>query len=139
MALLSRNKGKSGEREVAGIISELTGWDVRRKVRQHDGDEDLDGIPGWSAESKRHKTANRGEVKAWWAQAHDQAIKTGRIPVLFYRKDRDEWRAVWPIAVNLGIQSAAMWKGYQWTVEGSLDAWSAQARELVLRTEGQGG
>jgi hypothetical protein len=46
MSAMQRNKGKTGEREVAAIVRELTGWDVRRRVRQHDGDSDLEGVPG---------------------------------------------------------------------------------------------
>lgn len=59
-----------------------------------------------------------------------QANKTGGLPVLFFRKNRDEWRAVWPAAVQLGVQSADMWSGYSWTVEGSIEAWAAVAREV---------
>ena len=44
MAGLSRNKGKAGERELARLLAELTGHDVRRRVRQHDGDDDLVGV-----------------------------------------------------------------------------------------------
>lgn len=138
MAALSRTKGKVGEREVANLLSDLTGWQVKRRVRQHDGDEDLEGLPGWTPEVKRHKAAGRADIGKWWFQAATQASEKGGIPVLFFRRDRDEWRAVWPLAVGLGIQSAAMWNGYQWTVEGSLEAWAAQARELVLRMEAQG-
>jgi len=40
MSAFSRNKGKRGEREVAGLIRELLGVDASRRVRQHDGDSD---------------------------------------------------------------------------------------------------
>ena len=105
---MQRSKGKSGEREIAGILRDLTGWDVQRRVRQHDGDSDLVGIPGWSAEVKRHKAAGRGQIGAWWRQTVEQAttLATGdengskrvfelpKLPVLFYRLDRADWRAV---------------------------------------------
>lgn len=55
MSGLSRTKGKAGEREIAAIVRDITGWDVRRRVRQHDSDDDLVGIPGWAPEVKRHK------------------------------------------------------------------------------------
>ena len=98
MSASQRNKGKAGERELAAAIRDATGWDVRRRVRQHDGDSDLEGVPGWSVESKRHKAAQRGDIRAWWAQTVEQAERTGSIPVLFFRADRDEWRAVWPVS-----------------------------------------
>lgn len=128
MSAMQRNKGKSGEREAAALIRDLTGWDVRRRVRQHDGDSDLEGVPGWSVEIKRHKAAPRGQIARWWAQTVAQA--GGLLPCLIFRADRDEWRAVWPVAVSLIEQRADHWHGYEWTVEGSVQAWAAVAREL---------
>ncbi|NZA00578.1 hypothetical protein H0I39_00080 [Ottowia beijingensis] len=57
MGAMSRTKGKVGEREIAALLAELTGCDVRRRVRQHDGDSDLEGLPGWCVEVKRHARA----------------------------------------------------------------------------------
>ena len=130
MSASQRNKGKAGERELAAAIRDATGWDVRRRVRQHDGDSDLEGVPGWSVESKRHKAAQRGDIRAWWAQTVEQAERTGSIPVLFFRADRDEWRAVWPVSVQLTHQRAEMWTDYGWTVEVSVQAWAEVAREV---------
>lgn len=130
MTASQRNKGKAGERELAAAIRDATGWDVRRRVRQHDGDSDLEGVPGWCVESKRHKSAQRGDIRAWWAQTVAQAQRANALPVLFYRRDLDEWRAVWPVSVGCVTQSAEMWTGYQWTVEGSVMAWAAVAREI---------
>jgi hypothetical protein len=131
MSATSRTKGQSGERELAGLIRDITGWNAQRRVRQHDGDSDIEGIPGWTVEVKRHKAAARGDIASWWRQATVQASKTGGLPVLFFRRDRDTWRAVWPAAVQLGVQSADMWSGYGWTVEGSIETWAAVAREVV--------
>ncbi len=133
MGAMQRTKGQTGEREAAALIRDLTGWDVRRRVRQHDGDSDLEGVPGWSVEIKRHASASRADIRAWWAQAVAQAQQSGCLPVLFWRKDRDQWRAVWPVAVHLGLQTTEMWTGYEWTVEGTPDAWAAVAREISAR------
>ncbi|WP_338413828.1 hypothetical protein [uncultured Sphaerotilus sp.] len=127
---MSRTKGQTGEREAAALIRDLTGWDVRRRVRQHDGDSDLEGVPGWSVEIKRHASASRGDIAAWWAQAVAQARPAGLLPVLLYRRDRDQWRAVWPVGVHLALQERDYWTGYEWTVEGTPDAWAAVAREI---------
>lgn len=137
MSGMQRTKGQAGEREVAALIRDLTGWPAARRVRQHDGDSDLDGVPGWCAEVKRHKAAARAEIGAWWrqtvAQATQVAATTGSraLPVLFFRRDRDEWRAVWPVAVALGVQTADMWSDYAWTAEGTVQAWAAVAREVA--------
>jgi hypothetical protein len=125
----SRNKGRDGEQEIARLIRENTGWDVKRRVRQREGDSDLEGIPGWSAEIKRHKTATRGQIRGWWAQAVAQA--KGATPVLFFRADRDEWRAVWPGVFH---SPTAPDTGYLLSVEGSVYAWAAAARELAPRS-----
>lgn len=130
MGAMSRTKGQAGEREAAALIRDLTGWDVRRRVRQHDGDSDLEGVPGWSVEIKRHASASRGDIAAWWAQAVAQARPAGLLPVLLYRRDRDQWRAVWPVGVHLALQERDYWTGYEWTVEGTPDAWAAVAREI---------
>lgn len=126
MGAMQRTKGQAGEREIAALIRDLTGWDVKRRVRQHDGDSDLEGIPGWSVEVKRHASATRCDIAGWWRQAVTQA--KGQLPVLFYRLDRDQWRAVWPAAVSMRGASE-IWMGYEWTAEGSVEAWAAVARE----------
>jgi len=125
---MQRTKGQAGERECAALIADLTGWKVTRRVRNHAGDSDLVGVPGWSVEVKRHRTAGRADVAGWWRQACAQAGE--QIPVLFYRLDRDSWRAVWPVAVGLHLQNACQWSGYEWTVEGSVEAWAAVARDV---------
>jgi len=129
---MQRNKGAGGEREIAGIMRDLTGWDVRRRVRQHDGDSDLEGVPGWSVEVKRHRTASRGDIAGWWRQTAAQAERAGAVPVLFFRVDRDTWRAVWPLAVLLTHQAADYWRAYEWTVQGAVAAWAAAAREIQM-------
>lgn len=131
MSMMQRNKGKAGEREVANMIRDLTGWDVRRRVRQHGGDSDLLGAPGWAVEVKRQKAAPRGLIGLWWRQTVEQAGWGGCLPVLFFRADRDSWRAVWPAAVRLVDQRADYWREYEWTVEGSVQCWAVVARELV--------
>lgn len=136
MSAMQRTKGLAGEREIAGLIRDATGWDVRRRVRQHDSDSDLLGAAGWSIEVKRRAAAPRGEIARWWRQTVEQA-GTDR-PVLFYRADRDSWRAVWPLAVSLALQQAEPWPGYEWTAEGSVQAWAAVARGLAAEpTEGE--
>jgi hypothetical protein len=129
MAAMSRNKGKAGEREVAGLLRDLLGHDVQRSVQQHEGDSDLIGIPGWSLEVKRHKAAGRADIAEWWRQTVEQAA--GLLPCLVYRLDRDSWRAVWPLAIHLRVQRADYWRDYVMTAEASLEAWAAVARETT--------
>lgn len=129
MSAMQRNKGKTGEREAAGLVRDLTGWDVQRRVRQHDGDSDLVGVPGWSVEVKRRRSATHADLATWWAQSVAQA--GGLVPVLLYRVDRGAWRAVWPVAAVLVQQRAQQWHEYEWTADTSLQAWAAVARDGV--------
>ena len=126
MSAMQRSKGQSGEREIAGIVRDATGWNVRRRVRQHDGDSDLEGVPGWSVEVKRHRAATRGDIARWWQQAVAQAGDL--LPVLFYRVDRDAWRAVWPVATAFDPKTE-IWRSYAWTADTTVQAWAAVARE----------
>jgi len=133
MGKMQRTKGQTGEREAAGMIGMHTGWHVTRRVRNAAGDSDLVGVPGWSVEIKRYAFATRSEIAGWWSQCVEQA--GADLPVLFYRLDRSEWRSVWPLAVNLRVQHADQWSKYEWTVEGSVAAWAAVARDIRLYEE----
>jgi hypothetical protein len=132
----SRAKGQVGEREVAALLRELTGLDVRRRVRQHRGDSDLVGVPGWSIECKRHAKATPATIAAWWAQAVAQA-GPDEVPVLVYRLDHRPWRAVWPLSILLAQQPGEVWRSYELTVDGSLEAWAAVAREIEAQQAGE--
>ena len=128
MSKSQRTKGQSGERELSALIADLTGWKVKRRVRQHEGDSDLEGVPGWSVEVKRHKTALPGDIRQWWNQACEQTTNADAIPVLFYRADRREWRAVWPLVVLLLNKPTG---GIEYTAETSVEAWAMVAREIA--------
>lgn len=103
MGGMSRDKGKRGERDAAALLRELTGQDVRRRVRQHDGDADLVGLAGWSIEVKSYATTTPALVRTWWGQAVEQAKREGSCaPLLLYRSNRRPWCAVWPSWLHLG-------------------------------------
>lgn len=133
MGALSREKGKRGEREVAAIIRDLLGVSASRRVRQHEGDSDILGVPGWTIEVKRWSVLRTYEVHQAWAQAVAQAQREGGIPALFYRANHQPWRVWWPISVMLTMQSAHMWTEPQWAAQTTPEAWAAVARELMWR------
>jgi hypothetical protein len=127
MGAFSRSKGQSGEREVARIIYDITGWDVKRKVRNLEGESDLEGVPHWCVEVKN---CAKLEVMAWWRQTTQQAARVNQYPLLLYKVPRRGWRAVWPLAVLLG-QPSDMVADYGMTCESSVEAWAAVAREVL--------
>jgi len=124
MGKMQRTKGQVGEREAAALISQHTGWQVRRRVRNAHGDSDLVGVPGWSLEIKRYARGTRSDVQGWWRQCLEQS--GSKRPVLFYRFDRCEWRAVWLLSDQ--------WREFDWTVDGSVPLWASVARDGVLGT-----
>lgn len=128
MGMKSRRKGAKGELEIAALIHSFTGWTIKRRVRQHESDSDLEGVPHWAVEVKRYSTATRADIATWWEQAKRQGLIERKTPVLFYRKDRDEWRAVWPAAQLIG---GSKWADYPLTVESSVEVWAAAAREVA--------
>ena len=86
----SRTKGAAGERELFGLLSDHLGFVVRRELSaSRDGGCDGLDVPGWAIEVKRTEQA----LAAHWYQAVYQAEKAGRKPVLFWRRNRAEWRA----------------------------------------------
>jgi Holliday junction resolvase len=132
MAGASRNKGKAGEREAANLLAQVTGFDVRRRVRQHDGDSDLEGIPAWSIEVKRHATATPGKLAEWWQQAVTQAQRTGTKPLLMYRADRGGWRCVWP--ADLHTDRLPVTHSIDHTLSASPAAWWAMCEHVKKAT-----
>lgn len=107
MGAMSRNKGQRGEREAAALLSELTGQPVRRRVRQHLNDADLEGLEswgaGWSVEVKRVAACPPAMLAQYWAQAVAQAERVGLAPLLLVRVNRGaDWVAYWPAALHHG-------------------------------------
>ena len=128
MSASSRTKGQAGERELALLLSELTGHDVRRRVRQHDGDSDLEGVPGWSVEVKRYSRATASQIEGWWIQAVQQARAAKALPVLFYRLDRAEWRAAWLAGIHLPHRPVPVEYGNTLTADPA--TWWAMAQTI---------
>lgn len=88
MAINSRQKGASGERELAAYLREH-GYEARRGVQYHGGSDspDVVGLPGIHIECKR---VERGQLYDWLDQAIADA-GTDRVPVVFHRRNRREW------------------------------------------------
>ena len=126
MGAMSRNKGKVGERELALLLSVLTGHEVKRRVRNLAGEDDLAGLPGWSIECKRYAAITPALLAAWWQQACDQARRIDARPVLFFRGDRGNWRARW--LASLHADAPELTEAH--TVEADPATWWALVERL---------
>lgn len=123
--LASRNKGKRGEREVVNLLQPVINevWShfpqagepplLQRNTLQSDrGGFDIVGLDWMAIEVKFQEQLN---VKAWWEQCVRQA-GISKVPVLFYRKSRMEWKV--RLRVNLNIKRK--WQVQYCTVEMEL-------------------
>lgn len=89
---MSRNKGKTGERELAHKLNEMFGTECRRGQQYCGaaGDADVVGLPGIHAECKRT------ESLALWKsleQAESDA-KDGDVPIVCHRPNKRRWIVV---------------------------------------------
>jgi Holliday junction resolvase len=83
-----RNKGAAGERELAGILKDNLGFEVKRNLGQaRDGADDIT-IQKFRIEVKRQE---RLQVDKWSEQV-ESCSKFGEIPVLAYRRNGQPWR-----------------------------------------------
>ena len=88
----SRDKGQRGERELFGLLSDYLGIICKRNVDQaRAGGADGIDIPGWAMEVKR---GEKEEVRSWWLQTCRQAHVCGARPLLWWRANRQPWRAI---------------------------------------------
>ena len=123
----SRRKGQAGEREVVALIRDLLGVDARRAVRQHAGDSDILGVPGWSLEVKRQ---DKPLIRQWWAQTVEQAEEASLLPALFYRLPRRSWRVLWPLSCVMVQQRSPDWLAVEYAADTTPEAWAAVVREV---------
>lgn len=71
-------KGARGEREAAQLISELTGWTVRRRLQEGRSDDtgDLEGVPDCVVQVKSYADIQRAAREAL-ADVHKQRDEAG--------------------------------------------------------------
>lgn len=86
----SRQKGKTGERELAKVLRSY-GYDARRGVQYSGlmGDADVVGVDGLHIECKRAEQV-RDEV---FLQQAERDARKGTIPVVMYRRNGENWKA----------------------------------------------
>ena len=94
MGKMSREKGKVGEREVAGILRDY-GYDGRRGQQfcGANGDADVIGLPGIHIEVKRVEKLNLYDA----VDQSKRDKKDDELPAVFHRKNRCEWLVTMPL------------------------------------------
>ena len=97
-----REKGATGEREVAKLIKKSLGVSLVRNLEQtrnggHDLMPEVDtgcAICQFAIEVKRYNRVTDGKVKTWWEQTTSQADNVDKKPCLIYRGDNEPWRVM---------------------------------------------
>lgn len=95
MGKSQREKGKRGERELAGLLKEY-GYDCRRGQQYcgANGDADVVGLAGIHIECKRVERLNlEGAMQQAIEDAKAKTIPFGEeiIPAVFHRRNHGEW------------------------------------------------
>lgn len=103
MGKMSREKGKTGEREFAALCREY-GFDAKRTA-QHMGKDggmaDVIGLPGIHVEVKRTERLNLSDAMA---QAIRDTGASGKTPIVAHRKNRESWLVTLSAADFLRMQ-----------------------------------
>lgn len=95
MGKMSRDKGKRGERELAGILRGY-GFDAKRGAQYHGGPDspDVTGLPGVHIEVKRTE-----KLSLYDALAQSRADSgPEEMPVVIHRRNDCEWVVIQPLA-----------------------------------------
>ncbi len=91
---MARNKGARGENELAAILTDELGVEVKRKLGQaRDGGDDIQ-IGKYRIEVKRREALRLDE----WCQQVEACCEPTEVPVVAYRRNGQPWRAVVPMA-----------------------------------------
>ena len=88
----SRDKGKRGERELAGLIGGRRGDNLL-------GSADVVGLEGFHVEVKRRE---RVDMVRWCEQA-EADCGDGEVPLVAWRRNRDDWRVTLPLEAFLEL------------------------------------
>lgn len=88
----ARNKGKSGELEVAHLLWKHGFTDAHRtqQFSGKDGTADVIGLPGFHIEVKRQEVLR---IEKWCEQATNDAA-AGNVPIVVFRRSHQPWRVV---------------------------------------------
>ncbi|MGZ8217873.1 putative PDDEXK endonuclease [Methylomagnum sp.] len=134
----SRAKGAGAEREFSRLVFDHLGVALARNLEQsRKGGHDLlptgEGpvsltLDAYAIEIKRYRAITPALLAGFWRQATEQAERAGKVPVLAFREDRQEWRVLLPL-VALNAEVFGPWPGLDWTAAVSVPAFCCLIRE----------
>lgn len=91
-----RRKGNNAEREIAGILTDLLGLKVRRRLQEGRSDDagDLEGLPGVCAQVKSYSDVQRAIREALHDLPAQMEAAGATHGVGFIRRPGGQWLAV---------------------------------------------
>jgi hypothetical protein len=134
MSRLSREKGKSGELELARKLRD-EGFDARRGQQYSgaSGDADVVGLPGIHIEVKRVEA-----FRLWDALAQSKSdARDGEIPIVVHRRSRCPWVVVVGLEDFLSIYRESDLMSDMASVEGGSIAKGKTNRKSAKESPGQ--
>ena len=135
MALNSRSKGKSGERQVKNFLNCHLGYEAfkRNVMQSREGGCDLTSELPVAIEVKRQQNV---QLNQFVAQARKQGRDIGKTPVLFYRRNGEDWQILVDMTPEEFVEYLK-WRSTQMsTIAGNL---SRDASASVVSQQGCGG
>jgi hypothetical protein len=133
MAINSRTKGASAEREVSRLLFDELGIRTARNLEQsRSGGYDLmpekdSLLYPYAIEIKRYAKVSNAMLKVFWTQAVEQAELAGKYPVLLFREDRAAWLGV--VSLSLINNSLSQSNHFDNTAIVSLPGFCGLVRE----------
>jgi hypothetical protein len=96
MANPNKNKGDRAEREISKLLSNLLGFNIRRKLGagRKDDTGDLDGLPDCTAQVKNYNDIARAIREGLEALEQQQQNAHTTHAVLFIKRRNDQWICV---------------------------------------------
>jgi hypothetical protein len=86
----SRNKGAGAERELATLLTEALGVEIKRKLGQaREGGDDMQ-VGKFRIEAKRHENL----AVMQWVRQIEACCAEHHVPLVVFRQSNQEWRCV---------------------------------------------
>lgn len=103
MGLMSRMKGKRGEREVAKRLRRIYGDGIRRgnQSRRGDDEPDIVGCPTWLHVEVKYQA--RTDLKNWWSKACSEAPQPVEVVAVYWRRTGERH---WKVTMSLSCLSS---------------------------------
>jgi Holliday junction resolvase len=128
MGKMQRTKGSRAECQLASMLSDDLGFEIKRTLGQaRDGGADI--LLGPYAVQVKH--AAKANLKSWWQQTCTDAAKCKRQPVLAYKINRQGWRIRMRMKEVHGINEAWTYD-HQYTEELDYQGFVLRLREIDL-------